>query len=214
MSRKSRRKLLFGIKVLAICGAAVFTVKGIDNLYADAGDSTGKKEDADRKIEVCEIITTDIVAETQPEEKEEIQETDVPEESCGMIGSMDWDSEDAYLLAKIAMAEAEGEDVEGKALVILVVLNRVWSGKFQDSIPEVIFQDGQFSPVSNGRFDRVEPDRECYEALELIQLNKWDESQGALYFESDGKSNWHRNNLHFLFQHGNHYFYTDKELAE
>lgn len=212
MSRKSRRKLLFGIKVLEICGAAVFTVKGIDNLYADAGDSTGKKEDADRKIEVCEIITTDIVAETQPEEK--IQETDVPEESSGMIESMDWDSEDTYLLAKIAMAEAEGEDVEGKALVILVVLNRVWNGKFPDSIPEVIFQDGQFSPVSNGRFDRVEPDRECYEALELIQLNKWDESQGALYFESDGKSNWHRNNLHFLFQHGNHYFYTDKELAE
>ena len=205
---------MFGIKVLAVCGAAVFTVKGIDNLYADAGDSTGKKEDADRKIEVCEINTADIVAETQPEEKEEIQETDVPEESSGMIGSMDWDSEDAYLLAKIAMAEAEGEDVEGKALVILVVLNRVWSGKFPDSIPEVIFQDGQFSPVSNGRFDRVEPDRECYEALELIQLNKWDESQGALYFESDGKSNWHRNNLHFLFQHGNHYFYTDKELAE
>lgn len=46
MSRKSRRKLLFGLKVLAICGAAVFTVKGIDNLFASAGGSTGKKEDA------------------------------------------------------------------------------------------------------------------------------------------------------------------------
>ena len=205
---------MFGIKVLAICGAAVFTVNGIDSLYADAGNDTSKKEAADRIIEVCEITTTDIAAEMQPEEEEKIQETDAPEEKQGMIWSMDWDSEDAYLLAKIAMAEAEGEDVEGKALVILVVLNRVWSGKFPDSIPEVIFQDGQFSPVSNGRFDRVEPDRECYEALELIQLNKWDESQGALYFESDGKSNWHRNNLQFLFQHGNHYFYTDKELAE
>ena len=214
VSRKSRRKLLFGIKVLAICGAAVFTVKGIDNLFADAGGSTGKKEDVDRRIEVCEIITTDIAAETQPEEKEEIQETDAPEESQGMIGSMDWDSEDAYLLAKIAMAEAEGEDVEGKALVILVVLNRVWSDRFPDSIPEVIFQERQFSPVDNGRFDGVEPNRECYEALELIQLNKWDESQGALYFESEGESSWHRDNLHFLFQHGNHYFYTDKELAE
>lgn len=214
MSRKSRRKLLFGIKVLAICGAAVFTVKGIDNLFADAGGGTGKKEDADRTIEVYEIITTDIAAETQPEEKEEIKEMDAPEESQGMIWSMDWDSEDAYLLAKIAMSEAEGEDVEGKALVILVVLNRVWSDKFPDSIPEVIFQERQFSPVGNGRFDRVEPNRECYEALELIQLNKWDESQGALYFESEGESSWHKDNPHFLFQHGNHYFYTDKELAE
>ncbi|MCI8528013.1 MAG: cell wall hydrolase [Lachnospiraceae bacterium] len=139
---------------------------------------------------------------------------DAPEESKGMIWSMDWDSEDAYLLAKIAMAEAEGEDVEGKALVILVVLNRVWSDKFPDSIPEVIFQKRQFSPVGNGRFDRVEPNRECYEALELIQLNKWDESQGALYFESEGESSWHRDNLHFIFRHGNHYFYIDKELEE
>lgn len=214
MSRKSKRKLLFGLKVLAICGAAVFTVKGIDSLYAVAGNDTGKKEDADRIIKAYEITTTDIAAEIQPEEGEEIQETDAPEENQGMVWSMDWDSEDAYLLAKIAMAEAESEDAEGKALVILVVLNRVWSDKFPDSIPEVIFQEGQFSPVGNGRFDRVEPDRECYEALELIQLNKWDESQGALYFESEGKSNWHRDNLHFLFQHGNHYFYTDKELAE
>jgi len=39
-----------------------------------------------------------------------------------MIASRDWDSDEGYLLAKIAMAEAEGEDVEGKALVICVVL--------------------------------------------------------------------------------------------
>lgn len=212
MSRKSKRKLLFGLKVLAICGAAVFTVKGINNLFADAGDSASKDEDAYRIKEVYEIITTDIAAETQPEE--EVQETNAPEESQRMIGNMELDSKDAYLLAKIAMAEAEGEDVEGKALVILVVLNRVRSDKFPGSIPEVIFQERQFSPVGNGRFDRVEPNRECYEALELIQLNQWDESQGALYFESEGKTSWHRDNLHFLFQHGNHYFYTDKELAE
>ena len=53
---------MFGLKLLAICGAAVFTVKGIDNLFADAGGSTGKKEDAERTIEVCEITTTDIAA--------------------------------------------------------------------------------------------------------------------------------------------------------
>ena len=214
MKRKKLAKLLFGLKVLAICGAAVFTVIRIDNLFVDARDRTRKKGDADRTIEVCKITTTDMVEEMQPEEKKEVQETDAPEKSRRITGSMDWDYEDAYLLAKLAMAEAEGEDVEGKALVIMVVLNRVWSDGFPDSIPEVIFQEGQFSPVSNGRFDRVEPDRECYEALELIRLSRWDESQGALYFESAGKSDWHRKNLEFLFQHGNHYFYTDKELAE
>lgn len=43
----------------------------------------------------------------------------------GLIHSMDFDASDAYLLEKIAMAEAESEDTEGKALVMLVVLNRV-----------------------------------------------------------------------------------------
>lgn len=48
-------------------------------------------------------------------------------------------------LAKIAMAEAEGEDTEGKAQVILVVLNRVWSNDFPDTIEGVITEKNQFT---------------------------------------------------------------------
>ena len=59
-------------------------------------------------------------------------ETPVPT-TTAVIGSLDWDADDSYRLAKIAMAEAEGEDTEGKALVILVVLNRVWSDDFPDT---------------------------------------------------------------------------------
>ena len=111
------------------------------------------------------------------------------------------------MLCKIAMAEAESEGVEGKALVMLVVLNRVWSEEFPDTIEEVIFQKNQFSPVANGRYDEVEPDKECYEALEMIQVEHWNESQDALYFESKSDSKWHSENLEFLFKHGRHYFY-------
>lgn len=213
MSKKGRQKLLLGLKILAICGAAVFTVKGVSNFYADAKKEVESREETDRIQDVIESATPvlDVAATTEPRAIEQHQEVSGLEEYHGLIYSMDWDAEESYMLAKIAMAEAESEGVEGKALVMLVVLNRVWSDEFPDSIPEVIFEEGQFSPVGNGRYDRVEPDQECYEALELIQVEKWDESQGALYFESDGKSNWHRNNLQFLFQYGNHYFYRDKE---
>ena len=140
---------------------------------------------------------------------DEISGQNALEECQGMIERINCDSEDAYLLAKIAMAEAEGEDVEGKSLIILVILNRVRSDKFPDSIKEVIFKENQFSPVDNGRFDRIEPNQECYEALELVQRSQWDESQGALYFESEGKSNYHTvEHIRSLS------FYTDKELAE
>lgn len=84
-------------------------------------------------------------------------ETPVPTTTAA-IGSLDWDADDSYRLAKIAMAEAEGEDTEGKALVILVVLNRVWSDDFPDTIEGVITEDTQFAAYENGRYDRVEPD--------------------------------------------------------
>lgn len=125
---------------------------------------------------------------------------------------MDFDASDAYLLEKIAMAEAESEDTEGKALVMLVVLNRVWDARFPDTIEEVIMQDGAFTPVNNGRYDKVEPDADCMKAMELITVEHWDESQGALYFEkASGESTWHSRNLQKLCTHGAHTFYTEKE---
>lgn len=123
---------------------------------------------------------------------------------------LDWGTDESYILEKIAMAEAEGEDTEGKALVILVVLNRVWDDSFPDTVEEVVMQENQFSPVANGRYDRVEPDDDCRDALELV-MDGWDESEGALYFESESSSTWHQRHLKYLFRHGNHYFYKEKE---
>lgn len=124
-----------------------------------------------------------------------------------MICSLDFDGKDAKILLKIAMAEAEGESVEGKALVMLTVLNRVWSEHFPDNIEEVVFQENQFSPtVPGGRYWTTTPNAGCYEALELV-MSGWDESQGALYFESTGHDGWHSQNLEFLFEAGGHKFY-------
>ena len=129
---------------------------------------------------------------------------------------MDWDAEESYLLAKLAMAEAEGESTEGKAMVIMVVLNRVWAEGFPDTIEEVILQHNektgvyQFTPVMpGGRWWRVEPDEDCWAALDLIMLHGWDESEGALYFEAtyNGENTWHSKNLEYIKTVGNHNFY-------
>lgn len=129
--------------------------------------------------------------------------------------SRDWDADESYLLAKIAMAEAEGEDTVGKALVVMTVLNRVLSDCFPGTIEEVIMEEHggtyQFSVVrTGGRWWRVEPDADCYAAVDMVARG-WDESLGALYFESNGGSAWHQRNLEFLFRHGNHNFYREKE---
>ena len=128
-----------------------------------------------------------------------------------------WNASEEYIAVRMAMAEAEGEDTEGKALVILVIYNRTKSGKFPDTVKGVISQRNAFTSYSNGRYEAVKPDADCWAALDLIQETGWDESQGALYFEQtpeDGESTWHSRNLERLFIHGNHTFYTEKEAKD
>lgn len=204
------RKLL--ISLLGVVGILVISA------FAFASSQNDTPADNGEKTEVIEVLETTV--EIPPMEQATVKEqettptpTEKPTEKPyqSKIYSMDWDAEDAYLLAKIAMAEAENQDTEGKALVILVVLNRVWDDRYPDTIREVIYQENQFSPVSNGRFDKVEPNEDCWKALEMVQVEHWDESQGALYFESKSQSTWHEENLKYLFKHGDHYFYTEQE---
>jgi N-acetylmuramoyl-L-alanine amidase len=203
-----RAKILFSL--CAVVGLSALAIAAL----VSTAQQTPAKPISEQNIAVADASATSVPEETQePEETEKAEQTpeQTPEQYRSKIHSTDWDADESYLLAKIAMAEAEGEDVEGKALVILVVLNRVWSDEFPDTIESVIYQKGQFSPISNGRFDRVEPDEDCWLALDMVQSQHWDESQGATYFESKSDSAWHSENLKFLFKHGNHYFYEDKE---
>lgn len=128
-----------------------------------------------------------------------------------IIMSRDWGAEDADILLRIAMAEAEGEDTKGKALVMLVVLNRVWSDGFPDTVEDVVFQtlggNYQFSPVApGGRYWTKIPDEDCRAALQMIE-NGWDESMGALYFEACAGASWQSENCEYLFSYGGHNFY-------
>lgn len=194
------------------CILGLLMVFGISlvSVVAFANSFTGEPA---KKTDRVEIITQAAVSEEKnaaPYETPaatEIPPTATPyaerdEETSGI-------NEDDYLLAKIAMAEAESEDTKGKALVMLVVMNRVLDDEFPDTIKEVIFQKGQFSPISNGRYNRVEPNMDCYEALRLIRDKGWDGSEGATYFESRSNSTWHSEHLTFLFRHGRHYFYKE-----
>lgn len=73
--------------------------------------------------------------------------------------------EELLLLRKIVMAEAEGEPYQGKVAVANVVLNRLRSANFPDTITKVIYQRSQFSPVANGRLKRVNPNEETIKAV-------------------------------------------------
>lgn len=125
-------------------------------------------------------------------------------------------TDDEYqVLLKIVEAEAPDEDIEGKMLVANVVLNRMEIGFGGDTISEVVFAKNQFEPAGNGRIFKVVPTEETIEAVERV-LDGEDISEGALYFIARAKASksgtrWFEKNLQFLFKHGNHEFYTEKD---
>lgn len=131
---------------------------------------------------------------------------------------MQLDDGEVNILLQIAAAEADTQGVTGQALVMRVVLNRMEIEEFPDSIYEVVYQKQngryQFSTIADQSFYVAEVTKDSYEALELV-LSGWDESRGALYFCSlKSAPKWHESNLKFLFQYGNHRFYTEKENYE
>lgn len=129
-----------------------------------------------------------------------------------VFNDLGWEENDDYLLAKIAMAEAEGCSLETKMNVIATVLNRTRDKAFPNSIKEVIYEKRgntyQFSPIGDGRWDKIEPNEECWLALEKVKAAQYDFSLGALYFEScQDDNNWHSRNLNFLFKSDTMRFY-------
>lgn len=95
---------------------------------------------------------------------------------------------DSAMLAAIIQCEAGGESYEGKLAVGSVVLNRVSSSHFPNTIAGVIYQGGQFSPVASGRFASVRAagaNASCRQAAgEVLNGNI---TIGALYFRrNDG----------------------------
>lgn len=83
---------------------------------------------------------------------------------------------DLYLLANLIYCEAGGEPYEGQVAVGAVVMNRVMSSKFPDSIIGVIYQNRQFAPVASGRLELAlavnKATASCYRAAEEAMAGK------------------------------------------
>ena len=89
-------------------------------------------------------------------------------------------SADHRLLAKLVYAEARGEPYKGQVAVAAVVLNRVRSASFPNTISGVIYQRNAFTCVNNGSINNA-PDSSCIRAA-LDALNGWDPTGGCLYY--------------------------------
>lgn len=192
------KKKFYGITVAM--SIAVLSVSGLLTLGKTVNKNLLKeqivleKQTESNTPNIC--ISIDTVVEVKEFDCVETQETETAER---------FTEKEKYMLAKIAMAEAEGCRIKAKELVIRTVLSRIESDMFPNTVEEVIFQKNQFTPISDGRWNKVEPNEECWQALENVLSSS--ESKDILFFESCKGDSWHNKNLKLVCEEDGMRFY-------
>ena len=171
-------------------------------LEADVREKQRKQAAAQTQIET---LQKQILKERQEEEARK-----KAEEERRAARRIKYTDEDYQVLLRIAQAEAGICDPKGKILVADVIINRVLSGKFPDSVKAVVYQPSQFQPVSNGTINTVKVTAETIECVDRALAGE-DYSNGALYFmnrrASGSAASWFDRRLTYLFAHDGHEFF-------
>ena len=89
---------------------------------------------------------------------------------------------DVQLIARAINGEARGEPYEGQVAVGAVILNRVKSSKFPNTIAGVIYEPGAFTAVSDGQINVPIEEGSTVVKAARDALNGWDPTGGAIYY--------------------------------
>jgi len=191
-------------KMFLIACVATFTLIGLENVTVEAvsADSIVKEnsnKELDNQVDIQEDITILEEWMSQNENSEEPKvvemqssraETEVsskktvPEVEKDIEPRLNLSNGERDLLNRLVEAEAKGESYEGKVAVATVVINRVKSSQFPDTVSgvinEVVGSAYAFSPVQNGEINKPASE-EAKQAVEEA-LTSEDVLNGSIYF--------------------------------
>lgn len=127
--------------------------------------------------------TTTPVPDT--EEDNIISETEASDSTAFVVTD-----EERYLLAALVFCEANTESIECQRAVVSVVFNRLACGKWGHTLKEVIFYQNAFTPASNGKIFKVEPNNVNFDAVDYVLKNGPTMPTYVRYFRTDYHFNW------------------------
>ncbi|WP_052807387.1 cell wall hydrolase [Risungbinella massiliensis] len=119
---------------------------------------------------------------------------------------------DIQLLERVVFAEAQGEPYQGQVAVAAVILNRLKSPDFPNTISQIIYQPSAFESVTNGSIWWKQPNESAKRAVQDA-INGSDPSGGALFFFNPrtATSPWVKNELVTIKTIGKHAFAIKKK---
>ena len=125
-----------------------------------------------------------------------------------LSGNQYYNSNDLYWLSRVIYAESGNQSLEGKMAVGNVILNRVKSPIFPNTVEGVLSQKNQFTTYASGALSRCTPTESCIIAAKLVMDGGVvDEVKNALYFDS-AASSWASRNRVYVATIGNHRFFA------
>ncbi len=142
-----------------------FYTGNIDGIYGPKTVQAVKKFQMNRGITVDGIVGPETLKKLPGEQ---------------LISRISVDRDEIMLLARIIHGEARGEDFKGKVAVGAVILNRVKSSIFPNTVREVVLQEGQFSCLLDGQANYY-PYKSSIDAAKAAIMG-YDPTMGALYF--------------------------------
>lgn len=206
INRKRRRRLSNKTRWLLISlliGCILGALAGVGHIRSVKNWEKVESEWVQEQIEADRAYEAEVAAERerweQMEQAGSIPVTDLTEED---IKEMDYWGE-LELLAAVVEAEAGNQDMTGKRLVVDVVLNRVDSPLFPDTITEVLEQPGQFTTMWNGAVEDAgyHMQQDDYDAVMMEVTGK--RLDYDIYFFTAGEYN---ASCKPAYIHGDHYF--------
>ena len=179
------------------------------NLRSEASTNSDKILTLDKRTKIQMISSSNKWTKVKYEDYEGyiystyLRDTELP--------SLDFSDEEIEMLQRITEAECTGQSIEAKENVVSAIINRILDLNFPDTMSEIVFQDGQFSPISDGRYYSVDITKDTIEAVDNI-LKDGVKHEGIFFCNMKdvkllSKKNWFKN-LEFLFKDDSgHSFY-------
>ncbi len=164
------------------------------------------KKEVEEEVVVTEqpeIIETDVHYLTD----EELSRLYTCKQDIRHETTISFTQEEAMMLMKLAKSEAGG-CTASQYHEMMVVVNRLKSKDFPNTVKEVIYQEGQFSVVAEGKFAKAQPNLESHLALAMVERGI-DWSEGSVWVEasSNTTNSWHSQNKEFLYElYGQRYY--------
>lgn len=207
MNQRRRRRHLSpktrGVLISLLIGCILGALAGIGHIRSVKNWEKVESEWVKEQIEADRAYEAEVAAERerweQMEQAGSIPVTDLTEED---IKEMDYWGE-LELLAAVVEAEAGNQDMTGKRLVVDVVLNRVDSPLFPDTITEVLEQKNQFSTMHNGAVEDADWHIQADDYTAVMMEVTGTRLDYDIYYFTAGEYN---DSCKPAYIHGDHYF--------